>query len=259
MAILLSSVGRVRWAKWTLVGGVGFILLLGLTSCLLATSPPSATVGPTIDNAVIPATATPSPTSPKIATPDRPTYTPRPPPGTTGNARIRTRTPVPVFAYTPAPTLRRIITLEPTPGRSLAEVDCDPNDCTRQYEPPWNYVDWLAQPSVSVAGTLTFQARIDERITFEVPGRQGRGSATLSDLSHDLYGVILAPAHGDWHWIPEPGRWIAREYTYVNRILTVVVDINPAAATHSGLRLCLWSGGTKDETKLLDCTVVIRP
>ena len=49
-------------------------------------------------------------------------------------------------------------------------------------------------------------------------------------------------------------------YDYVGKTLTVVAQIDPAAATHPDLRMCLWSGGkTREDTYILGCIEVEQP
>ena len=185
-----------------------------------------------------------------------------------------TPTPLPVPVPTTTPTLHPtdtpfIATPPPTPTpapRRLQAVDCNPPDCISDYEPPWDYIDWMIRPWISTDGILGFTARIDDRVKLVVPGRQGRGNITLTGSSvpvaggtSTLYGSILPPSGPGWHWTPKPGLWIAEQYTFTNNTLRVRAQIDPAAATHPGLRLCLWSGGSGSDQSLLDCVRVKQP
>ncbi len=180
-----------------------------------------------------------------------------------------TSTPKPMLVTTPTSTTRPtdtpvIATLAPTPTpvpKRLQEVPCSPN-CDIEYEPPWGYVEWMQGPSVSLSGVLTLTARIDERIDFITPDDDGGyDNISLSTRSatggtNPLYGSIVPPGP---NWVPEPGLWAASEYRYSNGTLTVRAQVDPAAATHHGLRLCLWSGGTREQNQLLDCKAIQQP
>ncbi len=217
-------------------------------SCFAAaepTPPPTATldVGAMVRAAIATAldrTVPPAPT-PTVEPTPRPTYTPMP-------------TPTLRATYTPAPTQT------PVPDR-LEEVTCGP-DCDTDYRPPWGYVEWIREPSVSASGMLTLSARIDERIVFITPGGNGGYNnisltdATGMDRDNRLYGNIVPPG---WNWTPRPGLWIAHEYRYSGRLLYISAQIDPAAAKHPGLELCLWSGGTREQNQLLDCVPVQQP
>ena len=183
-----------------------------------------------------------------VTAPSAPTSTPEP----TANLTLRpTDTPI---ISTPVPTST------PVP-RHLQAVDCGP-DCDRDYEPPWDYVEWMVGPRVSSNGVLTLSARIDDGIDFILPGRGSAGfnNISLTDRSDSLYGSVVPPNQPGWDWTPRPGLWIANEYRYSNNVLSVRAQIDPAAANHPGLRLCLWSGGeTTEQNQLLDCKAVQQP
>lgn len=199
-----------------------------------------------------------------------PTYTPRP---------TRTPTPRPTLTpasiYAPIPTVQpariyltvqpprvTVVPSTPTPmPERLEEMQCGP-DCDTDYRQPWGYVEWVQRPSVSISGVLTLSARIDEGIVFIPPGgNRGYTNISLTDtsvLGRDgrFYGSIVPPG---WNWVPNPGLWIASEYRYSNRTLTVRAQIDPAAAKHPRLELCIWSGGTREQNQLLDCVRVQQP
>lgn len=232
---------------------------------------PAPTPTPTLDIRPMVAAAIATALAPTPA----PTYTPKPTP-----APISTLPPTPVALPTLIPTIPLVPTLHPAvvqvtvqpprvtvapatptpvPGR-LEAVECNPPDCFKDYEPPWDYVDWQSGPRISANGVISLVARIDERVELVVPGRgHAHNNITLTDGGNELYGSIVPPGGPGWDWTPKPGLWIASEYRYSNRTLTVRAQIDPAAANHPRLRLCLWSGGTRDEQQLLDCVRVQQP
>lgn len=211
---------------------------------------PTATpdIGAMVRAAIVAAldgTASPAPTATAAPT-LRPTYTSMPTP-----TFRPTNTPV---IATPVPTP------SPIPER-LPTVDCS-HPCDSDFEPTRDYVEWARLPSVSSTGVLTLLARVDKGIDLIFPNEVGGGysNIALTSSSHDLLGSIVPPSRPDWHWTPEPGLWIASEFRYSNNTLSVRAQIDPAAATHPGLRLCLWSGGENDEQNLLlDCVPVQQP
>ena len=247
------------------------------------TPTPTVDIQPIVAAAIATAFApTPTPTPDvqsmvtAVATP-APTYTPRPTRPTLRPIVIPTLMPTflptPIVLPSPIPAMPPaipititapnvgVVLLTPTPvPERLEAVECNPPDCIRDYEPPWDYVDWQSGPRVSANGVISLAARIDERVELVVPGKgHTRNNITLTDGSNELYGSIVPPSGPGWDWTPKPGLWIASEYRYSNRTLTVRAQIDPAAANHPGLRLCLWSGGTRDETQLLDCVSVQQP
>ncbi len=238
------------------VAAISAVMALQAIGCFAPAAPtpvPTATpdIGAMVQAAIASALNGPATPIPTVSPTSRPTYTPFPTP----NLRP-TYTPVPTPTMRPTNTLARTPT--PIPKR-LAEVECNPPDCIRDYEPPWDYVEWRSGPRVSANGVISLVARIDERIKFVVKDREGRGNITLSDGSDELYGSIVPPSGPGWDWRPKPGLWIASEYRYSNRTFRVRAQIDPAAATHPGLELCLWSGGTRTEQQLLDCVPVQQP
>ncbi len=142
----------------------------------------------------------------------------------------------------------------PLPSDRLPTVEC-PN-CSVPDQPADGYVDWIREPKVSEAGILTFRARIDERAGLVVAGpRCGFPNATLTD-DDTFYGAIIPHSMADACG-SLPGDWITEHYTHVNNLLTVRLQIDPLAASHPGLKLCLWTGGMTEE--LLDCVPVQQP
>ncbi|MCY4555282.1 MAG: DnaJ domain-containing protein [Chloroflexi bacterium] len=144
----------------------------------------------------------------------------------------------------PSLTLDRLPTVE-CPACAIPEPPADGN------------VEWVREPKVSQAGVMAFRARINERANF-VPasGSCGFENLTLTDNSGDFYGAIVP--HGmDIACGAFPGDRVAETYRYVGNLLTVRLQIDPVAASHPGLTLCLWSGGTSQE--LLACEPVKQP
>ena len=221
-------------------------------------------------NATLVTAATPTPTD----TP-RPTYTPKPKP--TSSAKPTSRpTPTPRTIYvrrpTPAPTPQptviyytvqpprvTIVSATPTPeSRRLKEVDCWPN-CYTDQEPLLSPINWISSPKISEDGVIELVAVLDDDVDMGPLGTEDGGDFTVTDDANILYGTIVGPTEQGWEWIPRPGLWVAERFDYVANTLRVRVQIDSTAATHPGLRLCLWSGGVGGEKSLLDCVRVRQP
>ena len=269
--------------KAMMIGILAAGLLISGTAACLAVDTPLQEVDPTEDigemisaelTRVAPAASrgrTPTnhpPTRPTDTPPPNPTNTPRPEPTATPMPSA-TPTSRPTYTPFPTPTPRPtntpiVASLVPTPTpipERLPTVECD-HPCDHDYEPTRDYVEWELRPSVSSAGVLTLLARIDAGIDFIFPNAEGGSysNIALTSATHDLLGTIVPPARPDWHWTPEPGLWVASEYRYSNNTLSVRAQMDTAAATHPGLRLCLWSGGTTDEqNQVLGCAPVQQP
>ena len=104
---------------------------------------------------------------------------------------------------------------------------------------------------------MAFRARIDEKANFVVAGSScGFTNLTLTDDNDAFYGAIIprgmSIACGTLH-----GDWITDHYQYIGNLLTVRLQINPVAALHPGLKLCLWTSGMTQE--LLECIPVQQP
>ena len=185
--------------------------------------------------------------------------TPRPVPilpATPTSRPTDTPFPTPTFRPTNTPI---IATLVPTPAPILDRLptaECNPPNCQWHDKPRWERVAWQSGPRVTSSGALSLVARVDNQVKFVVPGYEGRDNITLTDDSHNLLGSIVPPSGPGWDWTPVPSLWIASDYRFHNRTLTVRAQIDPVAATHPGLRLCLWSGGSRSEQQLLSCVPV---
>ena len=222
----------------------------------------AASVDATLSAAATPApTYTPRPTKTTWPT-HRPTVVPTRP------IAIPTLIPTIPLAPTPLPT-RIYFTVQPprvtvvlsTPTpvpRRLQEVECGPN-CNYDYEPIWGRVDWISPPKISKNGVIELVAVLDDGVDMGPLGRAGGGNISVTDSDSNLYGTIVAPTPPGWNWVPKPGLWIAEQFDYVNRTLRVRAQIDPVAAIHPGLRLCLWSGRSEGESSLLDCVRVQQP
>ena len=140
------------------------------------------------------------------------------------------------------------------PGR-LPTVEC--SACAMSEPPTDGYVEWIREPKVSESGVLSFRARIDERADFVAAGPScGFENVTLTDDNDHFYGTIIP--HGmDAACGTFPGDLIAETYQYIGDLLTVRLQMEPVAASHPGLTLCLWSGGTSQGP--LACVPVIQP
>ena len=102
-------------------------------------------------------------------------------------------------------------------------------------------------------------AVLDDSVDMGPLGMADGVQFTVTDGNNILYGTIVAPTPPGWHWDPKPGLWIAERFDYVANTLRLRAQIDPAGATHPGLRLCLWSGGSEGENDLLDCVRVRQP
>ena len=203
-------------------------------------------------------TITPSPTSTR-----RPTPTP-----ISIYAPVRTYAPRPTPASPPSPTVIRftiqpprvtIVRATPTPVPSrLQAVQCGP-PCYEQSVPVFPPVDWISGPTISETGVIELVAVLDDGVEMGTLGRASGGNFSVTDNNNILYGTIVAPIAPGWEWTPEPDLWIAEQFDYVANMLRVRAQIDPAAATHPGLRLCLWSGRHEGDRSLLDCVRVRQP
>ena len=154
---------------------------------------------------------------------------------------------------TPTPARTTLVTLQPTstpisqstaPDR-LNSVKCE--DCREDFLPLFNPVDWIQKPQVSANGQLSFKARIDEEYTLIFPSRSRGGSNIALSVEGTLHGTVLPPSGPGWKWTSKPNQWIADTYTFRDGIFFVVAQVDPAVATHPGLRVCIWTGGTEGE------------
>ena len=195
------------------------------------------------------------------ATP-QPTYTARPlptatlPPSPTA-LLPPTSTPAPPVMPSPHPTNTQTVANPTLTTDRLQPIPCEP-PCDREYEPPWGYVDWQHGPSVSSSGVLTLLARIDDRINFIPMGQGGNwNNISITDGQGKRVGNVAPPGRD---WVPRPGLWIASDFTYEARVLSVTAQIDPVAARHPGLEICIWSGGaSREQNQLLDCVRLQQP
>ena len=206
-----------------------FLILSGILACASQPTP-------------LP-TAPPSPTNPPT-----PTVAPEP---------TLTATPEPTPTGTPNPTP----TATPKPAQ-LDEIPCGP-DCVTSFQPASSKVAWLEKPSVTATGRLSFVVRIDAGHTLVIPDLSTTyPNVVLSENAvagtDPLYGMVVPPLSGGYHWTPEPGLWIADVYEYrrADNTLQVAANIDPTAASHRGLRVCIWTGGTGATTRILGCKVI---
>ena len=164
----------------------------------------------------------------------------------------------PVTPLTPSPSdnpTSANVGPPPLPPARLPTVECPA--CVMPGSPVADYVEWVREPTVSNAGIMAFRVRINDQAKFVVAGADcGFENLTLHDDNGDFYGAIIP--HGmDVACGAFPGDRIAETYRFVGDLLTVRLQIDPVAASHPGLTLCLWSGGTSQE--LLDCEPVKQP
>lgn len=167
-----------------------------------------------------------------------------------------TATPTPTPA--PEPTVVPTSTPQPT---ALPAVDCP--DCHEEYAPIVGHVDWLEPPVVSASGRFSFKARVHDGHDLKIATPEPNGGRYNVNFSSggELYGSVLPVDNTPgWKWGEKPHWWEADVYDYVGKTLTVVAQIDPAAASHPGLRMCLWSGGkTREDTYILGCIEVEQP
>ena len=253
---------------------LAFLLIAGILACASQPTPagtvpplPTATPPPTPSSTIETATeATPAatPTNPPAPTP---TSTPMPtatPDSTVTPEPTPTATPEPTPTATPEPT--PTATTKPTPTATpeptqLDEIPCGP-DCVTAFEPVSSKVAWLEGPSVTATGRFSFIARIDAGHTLVIPDIRTTGpNVVLSENAvagtDPLYGTVMPPLSGGYRWTPNPGLWVADVYEYrrADNTLQVAANIDPAAAAHRGLRVCIWTGGGTT-TRLLGCTAI---
>ncbi len=216
-------------------------------------------------DATLVAAATPAPTYTSIPTPTpRSIYDPVPVPTIpfapiTVSTRIPTIPPVTRVVTVQPPQARVTVLPAPTPvPRRLQEAECGP-DCITDYESLLSPVDWISGPTISESGVIKLVAVLDDSVDMGVLGRVDGGGFTVTDGDEIYYGQIIAPAAPGSDWIPKPGLWVAEQFDYVANTLRVRAQIDPAAATHPGLRLCLWSAWSEGESSLLDCVRVQQP
>ena len=221
------------------------ILAATLTACTVNPTP-----SPTPTAAAIPApTPNPEATVDAARAGDR-MATPSPQEPTLALTPVPTPTPKPTATPTPRPTPK------PTPQR-LQEVDCRGADCQMDYEPTFSRVDWIQKPQVSADGRFSLIAQVGAGYDLTIPGLNGGSANVVFSDGPALYGSVLPPSGPGWNWNPAPNQWIASAYEYRDKTLTVVAQVAPAVATHPGLRLCLWTGGTMSE--ILDCVALDQP
>ena len=160
---------------------------------------------------------------------------------------------------TPDPAAQPTLEGSPNPDR-LQEIECSFH-CQGGSQSPLGYVEWVRNPSVSKQGTISIRAVIDNKSNFvNMRSPQcGFANISLTDDNNNLYGFIISRSMAI-ECGQKPGEWISNQYYYGLNILTVSAQIDPAAATHPGLALCLWTGGTTSEqNRLLDCSPVLQP
>ena len=169
-----------------------------------------------------------------------------------------------VARATPAPEPTATATLTPTPEpKGLQPAVCNPSPCNEATPPAISLVDWVESPRVTADGKFTLIARVHVGHDLIIANPAPPVGRLNVNFSNDgvLYGSIL-PADNTpgWKWKEKPTTWEADVYDYEDRVLTVVAQIPPAAATHPGFRMCLWRGGaTREDTYILGCTEVTQP
>ena len=170
--------------------------------------------------------------------------------------------PTPIPTVSPKPTLTATPPSTPVPTPTLErldEVDCQ-DPCARDTVPLLGNVDWVEGPEISATGELSLIARIHEGHNLILPGGANGGVSNIAlTAGSNLYGSVVPPSQPGWNWNPGPGLWVADTYIYRERTLTVIAQIDPAASTHSGLMVCIWSGGGAAEAYLLGCADVEQP
>ena len=241
------------------------------TATIAPTDTPAPTVSPIpVPTSALTPTATPPPTptpTPEPTPMPLPTYTPAP---TYTLVPLPTATPYPTSTPMPTSTPRPTATLIPTSTSiptatvaALPTVECSPKPCDTDYAPVVAHVNWVKPPQVTADGKFTLVARIHNGhdLIIATPAPNGGRLNLHFSRGSTLFGSILPVDNTPgWKWSEKPTTWEADVYTYENKVLTVEAQINPAAATHPNLRMCLWRGGkTRDDTYILGCTEVEQP
>ena len=107
---------------------------------------------------------------------------------------------------------------------------------------------------VEESGRISFEARPDD--TFRVP--DVTGAAVYANVNYYTEGGeppkgAILPRTPGWSWNLDPGDVEARAFTYRQGILRVDATLDPAYTEAKGFTVCLWTGGTGGENKLLAC------
>ncbi len=143
---------------------------------------------------------------------------------------------------------------------SLPEIDCGLH-CPDEANLNLGHVEWLRKPEVTSHGVLSFLAAIDHKAGFKQAGsgQCDYPNISLTDDTNGLYGFIVSTSMA-FECGLRPGQWRSRQFAYQTSKLSVSAQIDPAAATHPRLSVCLWTSGNNDaENRLLDCTPVRQP
>lgn len=220
------------------------LILIPLILLISCTTEPNPTEAPILPPAP---TNTPVPTATVAPTPTpAPTATPTPTPEPTATRRP---SPTPIPTNTPIPAA----TSTPIPADSGTKED---------FAPVIGHVDWIERPSVTASGSFAFVARVhsghDLVVATPTPGG-GRFNVNFS-WGGELYGTVMPVDNTPgWSWGDHPTRWEADVYDYENKLLTVEAKISVELARDPNLRMCLWRGGTREETYILGCIKVEQP
>ena len=147
------------------------------------------------------------------------------------------------------------VTTHPERLRSFICSYCDATDVGLGH-----HVRWEWEPIVSEIGRLNIFARIDEQANFSGERIAScTANVSLSDDSGGFYGWVISRDRAKQCGV-QPSDWVSDRYRYENNILSLGAQLDPAAATHPGLAVCLWTGGlTKNENRVLDCKRVRQP
>ncbi len=149
-------------------------------------------------------------------------------------------------------------------GESTAPPNTPPQSASLPQVPlsppmPSKYVTWEQPPRLSETGDLVFRARIDEGANFTPAGRHcGLGNVSLMDNANAFYGSVIPRAMA----LPcgaGSSDWVSDRYHFSDSLLTVTVQLSSKLSEQRGLMVCLWTGGTDEENRLLDCAPVRRP
>ena len=151
-----------------------------------------------------------------------------------------------------------MLTPSPVPPVKLTPIEC--SDCYFGGPTQPELLQWVKHPRIAADAELTMQVKINSQANF-VPlnYKCGHADISLSDGEHNFYDTINSRASAlSCGTFPED--WGAVQFYYAHNELTVTAKLPPAAASHSGLNLCLWSEGMPDQqNRLLDCAPIGRP
>ncbi len=135
----------------------------------------------------------------------------------------------------------------------LPIIDCGP-DCIIEFPPLIPNVRWIEEPSVTPNGDFYLVAEIREGYNFQLFVPDDAARVDFYDHLDRIRSSILPPTGPDEYWAQlESGQYVAEEFTYKDRILTVRAKISSAAALRPDLEVCIWSAQPEGERAFVGC------